>query len=421
MLLTLLLCALAAPHFTHAAVAPLLHEDTVPRSLDLTDAELRRVLGDTSVYRSLSRSHCHSSITSAACLSEPDTQEPSEVDKRGLAISLTLCSMQSALQVLPTECQPWFPLASESTPSKVRSRRFWSQPTRLEDHQATCLGPQDWSSYNGYLSDASTYWTNASHAESLLAQLCHALNGRRQAEEARQLYTNATMEKIALLQLLKKREQQQAEHELKFMSTFMDREMDINQSSVALQQTQRGLETQLNVFNQIASQLHDAVHTLELGKASLWKVLEDDIQTRMSAAAFSLDTTIRNLGDLWVQEVSNHLDRVLHKHGQALASQGEESSRIVQAALHHAEARSVAIREYELNEMRTLYETTSGVHHLVESVSLHLRPDRATKQTRPRFDPVALAALLAILWSRPVIFGSAQFHDHNPEQPAATR
>ncbi|WWD21705.1 hypothetical protein CI109_106192 [Kwoniella shandongensis] len=320
MLLTLLLCALAAPHFTHAAVAPLLHEDTVPRSLDLTDAELRRVLGDTSVYRSLSRSHCHSSITSAACLSEPDTQEPSEVDKRG---------------------------PSESTPSKVRSRRFWSQPTRLEDHQATCLGPQDWSSYNGYLSDAT--------------QLCHALNGRRQAEEARQLYTNATMEKIALLQLLKKREQQQAEHELKFMSTFMDREM-----------TQRGLETQLNVFNQIASQLHDAVHTLELGKASLWKVLEDDIQTRMSAAAFSLDTTIRNLGDLWVQE-------------------------------------------------RTLYETTSGVHHLVESVSLHLRPDRATKQTRPRFDPVALAALLAILWSRPVIFGSAQFHDHNPEQPAATR
>lgn len=79
--------------------------------------------------------------------------------------------------------------------------------------------PQDWNSYNTFLSDAGElgYPTNQTKNKnsSAAAQLCHVLRGQQEIAQARELYTNATMEKIALLKHLKDRDQDRLQRETK--------------------------------------------------------------------------------------------------------------------------------------------------------------------------------------------------------------
>lgn len=79
--------------------------------------------------------------------------------------------------------------------------------------------PQDWNSYNTFLSDASEIGYTAKQTQSesspVTAQLCHVLQGQQEIAQARELYANATMEKIALLKYLKKKDQDRLQRELK--------------------------------------------------------------------------------------------------------------------------------------------------------------------------------------------------------------
>lgn len=79
--------------------------------------------------------------------------------------------------------------------------------------------PQDWNSYNTFLSDAGEFGYPANQTKnknsSVAAQLCHVLRGQQEIAQARELYTNATMEKIAFLKHLKDRDQDRLQREAK--------------------------------------------------------------------------------------------------------------------------------------------------------------------------------------------------------------
>lgn len=86
-------------------------------------------------------------------------------------------------------------------------------------YRAIHRSPQDWNSYNTFLSDASeigyTIEQTQNENSPVTAQLCHALQGQQEVARARELYANATMEKIALLRHLKKKDQDRLQHESK--------------------------------------------------------------------------------------------------------------------------------------------------------------------------------------------------------------
>ncbi|KAK8847617.1 hypothetical protein IAR55_005476 [Kwoniella newhampshirensis] len=198
--------------------------------------------------------------------------------------------MQSASQVLPHECLLWSPQTMSSSGSN--EEKSWDA---VEEQKSLCLSPQDW------------------------AQLCHALNGQQQTDLARQLYTNATVEKIALLQVMKQREEAQADRDVKFMTKMEEREA----SSVSLGQTRDSLREGLRSFEEMTVDLRRTIDTLEVGKEALWKRLGEDLQEQTGQAAARLEATLGVVGDAWVQ----------------------------QAVLAEAEGRSVALREFGISEM----------------------------------------------------------------------
>jgi len=97
--------------------------------------------------------------------------------------------------------------------------------------------PQDWSTYQGFLRDASESLDDRLRAAYLPAQLCVALEGHHQASQssktnidwvlitvvARQLYSNATAEKLRLLHVLQEHENLRRKEESSIRAYLEDR------------------------------------------------------------------------------------------------------------------------------------------------------------------------------------------------------
>ncbi|ODO07793.1 hypothetical protein I350_03372 [Cryptococcus amylolentus CBS 6273] len=177
---------------------------------------IHQILGDTALYRSVTRSECHSYIAASlpsACGTSKG-KYLAEKDKRDIAISFTACSMRSALQPIPSECSKWSfqDGAAGSIPTVYT---FWRWSEVEEDQQRSCLSalhrsPQDWTSYNGFLSDAS--------------QLCHALRGEHDNELVRQLYVNATSGQMSFLNKLDLQSEARENRDAKFEAVLSDQQ-----------------------------------------------------------------------------------------------------------------------------------------------------------------------------------------------------
>ncbi|KAK0204036.1 hypothetical protein DFS33DRAFT_855273 [Desarmillaria ectypa] len=116
--------------------------------------------------------------------------EMDEDERVAAAISMTLCELATAKHLsAPLECAPF---SSEHTP-------LYSQ--RHDDTQGKCVealsrSAQFWSSYSGYLRE--------------VPQLCFSFRRWHDIDTARDIYSNITQEKVALLRYLSQR--QHAEH-----------------------------------------------------------------------------------------------------------------------------------------------------------------------------------------------------------------
>ncbi|KLT43514.1 hypothetical protein CC85DRAFT_48640 [Cutaneotrichosporon oleaginosum] len=169
----------------HAVVA-----EDIASLLGITEEVATDVLGRGVIHRVIA-SGCHAKtvrhIHSTAAASDQFGLDESQITD--LAISFTLCSMASALQKVPQECEPW-DTTYTTHPGEDSAVRH---PKEKERRRGRCLAvlhrsPQDWATFNTYFSDSTQLWL--------------ALTHQRHIELAQELYTNATQEKIALLQLL---------------------------------------------------------------------------------------------------------------------------------------------------------------------------------------------------------------------------
>ncbi|WRT64555.1 uncharacterized protein IL334_001487 [Kwoniella shivajii] len=248
----------------------------------LVDSSHEFNLGETSLAqltRSLTRSECHADIAKRlqhSCKKEGDVVEGfSELNKRSVAISFTICSLQSALQSVPVECLSW------STASITPNARRSENTVRLDDQQAgsiheqqkLCLGPQEWSAYNVYLSDAT--------------QLCHALEARKEADVIHERFKNATIEKMNLLNLMKRREESQLDREKKSQIELEIRSKDLHDTFDLVISAHRRLRGDIEESSHLAQDLRFAFSAFEAERTMIWERIEHDLKDRL------LDTDAR--------------------------------------------------------------------------------------------------------------------------------
>ncbi|KAL7414607.1 hypothetical protein BDY24DRAFT_385819 [Mrakia frigida] len=169
------------------------------------------LLPSSSSSSSTSEPDCFRSVASklrARCTPSSNSNEQDsflvgESQRIDAAILLTLCDLTSARTTPPSECSSYL--------SRSTSKGSWwdaelvksggsarNEETRRLERQG-CVeslsrSPQFWSSYSGYVREAT--------------QLCFALQRSNEIDRAQKIYVNATLEKIALLQHLKKNEEQ---------------------------------------------------------------------------------------------------------------------------------------------------------------------------------------------------------------------
>ncbi|WVO24001.1 uncharacterized protein IAS62_005360 [Cryptococcus decagattii] len=287
--------------------------------LGLSRDELVRILGnDPSLHRSVTRSECHSQITAhlpLSCGREDDEGQVSESNRRAIAISFTLCSMQSALQPLPNECLPWWQLSEPPVRKPSRIRSVWHPTSQGEnDHQALCLGaihrsPQDWTSYNTFLSDA--------------AQLCHVLRGQQEIAQARGLYTNATMEKIALLKHLKERDQNRLQRETKLEEYIEHQYTELQVTSKELRTAYHKMQLVIDRYEFLSTSLDQSIQSLSTGRESLWENVQENIQYQTALAGQLFAKEVHQLQLMLSEKLTAQLGGITNQYGAALRAQTE--------------------------------------------------------------------------------------------------
>ncbi|KAG8819550.1 hypothetical protein FRC17_010408 [Serendipita sp. 399] len=117
------------------------------------------------------------------------------------AIHLTICELKTAEHVtVPLEC-------TEFTGSSRQGRSDGAKACV----EALYRSPQFWSSYSGYLRD--------------IPQLCFAYRRWHEIDTAKNFYRNATIEKIAVLKLMQRRQLQLSEQESRMSLRLNDMEV----------------------------------------------------------------------------------------------------------------------------------------------------------------------------------------------------
>ncbi|CAD6570729.1 MAG: hypothetical protein TREMPRED_005980 [Tremellales sp. Tagirdzhanova-0007] len=325
---TALVLSLVAPYFSsalHASIVPMSafvtdnQEDANRRvSLGLDKKDVDSIFGDLTMRR-INRSDCHSKVASrlqAICGGGENNAADviGESDKSAIAISLTICSMASALQPTPTECFPWSP-PELAVPGHVAVTKTWSwnriaADERLKEAQRTkCLGalhrsPQDWSSYNGYLSDAT--------------QLCFAFGGKRQAEIAQRTYVNATMEKIALINFLMRNEQSRRAQEEK-VSDNLNVKLNNLQSVADLAKTALdGLSIIDQQQSGILRDMRSAVDGIDQSTICMVQRVEIDLKRHSLQLLSEVESSLKNLKQNLADEMSSEFKGIAENHSASL-------------------------------------------------------------------------------------------------------
>ncbi|EAL18429.1 hypothetical protein CNBJ0710 [Cryptococcus deneoformans B-3501A] len=320
-----------------------------------------------SLRRSVTRSECHSHIAARlplSCGSEEHEGQVSESNRRAIAISFTLCSMQSALQPVPNECLPWWQLSEPPVKKPSRIMSVWSNtPPGESDRQALCLGqvflcPQDWNSYNTFLSDASEIGYTAKQTQSesspVTAQLCHVLQGQQEIAQARELYANATMEKIALLKYLKKKDQDRLQRELKLEEYIEHQSTELQATSRELKTASCKMQLAIDQYELLSTALDQSIQSLATGRERLWENVQENIQYETTLAGQLFTKELHQLQDMLSKKLTAQLGMITDQYGVALNAQAEAADSLVKSLQYQMQNYLSDLTTQQTAQMSTL-------------------------------------------------------------------
>ncbi|KAK1921771.1 hypothetical protein DB88DRAFT_499159 [Papiliotrema laurentii] len=283
-------------------LSPLAAFSTPAQPLDQVTRQLSfqlQQLGDTHSQHQ----DCHTSIASLVsvqCGRGGDGMD--EKDRSALSIAFTICSMFSASQPVPHECSFW-----ASIPTKP--------PEALSPDPRDCLAvlhrsPQDWSTYQGFLRDAT--------------QLCLALDGQRQADIAKDTYINATREKLHLLALLQTHEEHRERENVVIRELIKERMAAIKASFVSAEHLLLDLSLETERQHQALNDLDSLLSRLKSEGLNLLERLHADAISRSFETTNTVESSMREIKNSVISKVSEELAYLIQMHGDHLHSQQDD-------------------------------------------------------------------------------------------------
>ncbi|KAG8755922.1 hypothetical protein FRC14_003527 [Serendipita sp. 396] len=215
-----------------------------------------------------------------------EQMEANQLARVDAAIHLTICELKTAEHVtIPMECTEYTASSRSVRPSGSRACV-----------EALYRSPQFWSSYSGYLRD--------------IPQLCFAYRRWNEIDTAKTVYRNATIEKIAFLKIIQRRQLQLSEQ-----------------------------ETQLSL------RLNDM------------EVIEDKLKLSVTSLGTRSDVLLSSLQAV-IRETDNHLIMLKKQLMQAINEQ----------ALTHGEQLSTLVRHAEEEHTNALHTLLQGADHSLGNV-----------------------------------------------------
>ncbi|WVQ75810.1 hypothetical protein IAR50_005443 [Cryptococcus sp. DSM 104548] len=366
LLATLPFAAVAIAHARETALPCKAHStrhDDVTEPETRSDLLIQKMLGDTALSRSVTRSGCHANIAASlpsACSSN-EGRYLSEADKRNIAISFTVCSMRSALQAIPAECSMWW-YQEESTGSGSDDYRVWhwlDEKEVVADQQHLCLSalhrsPQDWTSYNGFLSDAS--------------QLCYALRAEHDNKLVRQLYVNATLGQISLLEKLDLREEAQEKRGAVLEAVIIEQQTKFEHTSSVMHTTTETIQQHLLQYEHLSDYLHSSISDIHQGKDDLLDSLRWAIRKQTESATSFVEAHISRIEDQVRVQLSAQLDAIVNKHGSNLQSQYNEAGDMMLAIQEDVHHRTMTLAEQQASHYEAMESSWSALLQFVGQV-----------------------------------------------------
>ncbi|KAG8814542.1 hypothetical protein FRC17_001085 [Serendipita sp. 399] len=182
------------------------------------------------------------------------------------AIHLTICELKTAEHVtVPLEC-------TEFTGSSRQGRSDGAKACV----EALYRSPQFWSSYSGYLRD--------------IPQLCFAYRRWHEIDTAKNFYRNATIEKIAVLKLMQRRQLQLSEQESRMSLRLND--MEVIEDKLRLSVTSLGARSDV-LLSSLQAVISETDQRLISFKNQLAKAVKEQASAHGEQHAATLHQLLR--------------------------------------------------------------------------------------------------------------------------------
>ncbi|TYJ53081.1 hypothetical protein B9479_006313 [Cryptococcus floricola] len=298
---------------------------------------IHQMLGDTALYRSVTRSECHSYIAASlpsACGTSKG-KYLAERDKRDSGRYIVYCVLDAfgpatdAFRMLQVVVPRWRSGISTDCLHVLALVRSGGRSATFLFEASREWTPQDWTSYNGFLSDAS--------------QLCHALRGEHDNELVRQLYVNATSGQMSLLRKLDLQREARENRDAKFEAVLGDQQSKLEHTASVMHSTAEAVQYSLLQHEHLSKLLHSSVSDIQVGKRDLLESLELAIRTQTESTTSFVETYLARTE---IQLRDQHETDLRHQHEHAGAMM-----LAIQEEVHH---RSVGLAEQQASHYETM-------------------------------------------------------------------
>ncbi|KAE8540517.1 hypothetical protein D1P53_003464 [Cryptococcus gattii VGV] len=166
------------------------------------------------------------------------------------------------------------------------------------------------------------------------AQLCHVLRGQQEIAQARELYTNATMEKIALLKHLKDRDLDRLQRETKLEEYIEHQYTELQTTSRELRTAYHKMQLVIDRYEFLSTSLDQSIQSLSTGRESLWENVQENIQYQTALAGQLFAKEAHQLQHMLSEKLTAQLGGITNQYGAALSAQTETADTFMKS-LHY--------------------------------------------------------------------------------------
>nr|ODO04469.1 hypothetical protein L204_00830 [Cryptococcus depauperatus CBS 7855] len=130
---------------------------------------------------------------------------------------------------------------------------------------------------------------------------------------AKELYVNATKEKLVLLRHLKTREHAQELREQMLENYFKNHQAELKISHDEATQTYTSIQNGIEQYKVLAQDMRSAIETMDDSKDQLWREVENELKSNINMAGILMKEEFTSLRDDWMDKISVGLQELVNE------------------------------------------------------------------------------------------------------------